>query len=252
MDVPMKTFPVQSALITGGGSGMGRALSLALCRSGIRVFVADVNLAAAEKTVQAGRAFSGQAEAFSVDVSQSTSVASLFDELRQRIESLDLLVHTAAILGRTLPLEDMRDEDWRQMMAVNLDGAFYCCREAVRWMKQYESGRIIIFSSVASLTPTPGALHYSTAKGGINMMGRTLAQEVAKYNIRVNIIAPGYIDTPMLNGLPEGFSGLILKKTPLKRLGEVEEIAALVSFLASPEADFFTGQIFSPNGGLVI
>jgi 3-oxoacyl-[acyl-carrier protein] reductase len=119
-------------------------------------------------------------------------------------------------------------------------------------MKECASGRIIIFSSVASLTPTPGALHYSTAKGAINMMGRTLAQEVAKYNIRVNIIAPGYIDTPMLNGLPEGFADIILKKTPLKRLGEVEEIAALVSFLASPEADFFTGQIFSPNGGLVI
>jgi len=248
----MKTLPVQSALITGGGSGMGRTISLALCRSGIRVFVADVNLAAADKTVLAAQGLTGQAEACEVDVSQSVSVRSLFNNLRQRAERLDLLVHTAAILGKTVSVEDLADEDWRQMMAVNLDGAFYCCRESVRWMKAYESGRIIIFSSVASLTPTPGVLHYSTAKGGINMMGRTLAQEVAKYNIRVNIIAPGYIDTPMLNGLPEGFSGFILKKTPLKRLGEVEEIAALVSFLASPEADFFTGQVFSPNGGLVI
>jgi 3-oxoacyl-[acyl-carrier protein] reductase len=252
MDVQMKTLPVQSALITGGGSGMGRTISLALCRSGIRVFVADLNLAAAEKTVLAAQGSAGQAEACEADVSQSTSVMSLFQDLRQRVERLDLLVHTAAILGRTVFVEDLQDEDWRQMMAVNLDGAFYCCREAVRWMKAYESGRIIIFSSVAALTPTPGALHYSTAKGGINMMGRTLAQEVAKYNIRVNIIAPGYVDTPMLNGLPEGFATLILKKTPLKRLGEVEEIAALVSFLASPEADFFTGQVFSPNGGLVI
>ena len=84
------------------------------------------------------------------------------------------------------------------------------------------------------------------------MLGKSLAKEAAKYNIRVNIIAPGYIHTPMLNNLPQGFSDTILKKTPLKRFGEVEEIAALVSFLASPEADFFTGQIFSPNGGLVI
>jgi len=248
----MKTLPVRSALITGGGSGMGRSISLELCRSGMRVFVADLNLAAAEKTVLAADGLSGQAEACGVDVSQSTSVVSLFNDLRQRVERLDLMVHTAAILGQTVFVEDMQDEDWRQMMAVNLDGAFYCCREAVRWMKAYASGRIILFSSVASLTPTPGALHYSTAKGGINMMGRTLAQEVAKYNIRVNIIAPGYIDTPMLNGLPEGFSDIILKKTPLKRFGEVKEIAALVSFLASREADFFTGQVFSPNGGLVI
>jgi len=248
----VKTRAVQTALITGGGSGMGRTISLELCRAGMRVFVADLNLAAAEKTVLAAQGFSGQAEACGVDVSQSTSVVSLFNDMRQRIERLDLMVHTAAILGQTVFIEDLDDDQWHRMISVNLNGAFYCCREAVRWMKTHRSGRIIIFSSVASLTPTPGALHYSTAKGGINMMGRTLAQEVAKHNIRVNMIAPGYVNTPMLDGLPEGFSDHIIKKTPLKRLAEVEEIAGLVSFLASPAADFFTGQIFSPNGGLVI
>ena len=231
---------------------MGRTVSLELCRQGIRVSVADLNLSAAEETVQAAEGLQGQAEAHTVDVSQSASVMSLFAALRQEIGRLDLLVHTAAILGETVFVEDLDDDQWSRMISVNLDGAFYCCREAVRWMKQHQSGRIILFSSVASLTPTPGALHYSTAKGGINMMGRTLAQEVAKYNIRVNMIAPGYVNTPMLDGLPNGFSHHIIKKTPLKRFGEAEEIAGLVSFLASPEADFFTGQIFSPNGGLVI
>jgi len=231
---------------------MGRATALELCRMGIRVFVADLNLAAAEKTVRDENGFQGKKEACQVDVSDSASVAALFDDLKQRIERLDLLVHTAAILGQTVFIEDVQDEQWRRMMSVNLDGAFYCCREAVRWMKLNQSGRILLFSSVASLTPTPGATPYSTAKGGINMMGKTLAQEVAKYNIRVNVIAPGYIETPMLKGLPEGFSKHILKKTPLGRFGEVEEIAALVGFLSSPAADFFTGQIFSPNGGLVI
>ena len=248
----MKTQVVQTALITGGGSGMGRTISLQLCRAGMRVFVADLDLAAAQKTAQAGHGLPGRAEARGVDVSQSTSVASLFSDLRQRTERLDLLVHTAAILGQTVSIEDLDDEQWRRMMSVNLDGAFYCCRQAVRWMKTHRSGRIVLFSSVASLTPTPGALPYSTAKGGVNMMGKTLAQEVAGYNIRVNMIAPGYVDTPMLAGLPEGFPDYILKKTPLKRFGDVEEIAGLVSFLASPAADFFTGQIFSPNGGLVI
>jgi NAD(P)-dependent dehydrogenase (short-subunit alcohol dehydrogenase family) len=211
---------------------MGRAVAQELCRCGIQVFVADVDLAAAGKTVQAAESFTGQAEAHRVDVSNSSSVESLFAGLKQRVESLDLLVHAAAILGQTVFIEQMEDQEWRQMMTVNLDGAFYCCREAVRWMKPHKTGRIILFSSVASLTPTPGAIHYSAAKGGINVLGKSLAKEVAKYNIRVNIIAPGYIDTPMLNGLPQGFSDTILKKTPLKRFGEVEEIAALVSFLA--------------------
>jgi NAD(P)-dependent dehydrogenase (short-subunit alcohol dehydrogenase family) len=231
---------------------MGQAVAIELSRRGIQVFVADVNLAAAEETVQAFVETKGLAEAFSVDISHSESVSSLFRKLRERVQRLDLMVHTAAILGRTAFVEDLNDEEWRRMMAVNVDGTFFCCREAVRWMKEHQTGRIILFSSVASLIPTPGALHYSSAKGAVNMLGKTLAQEVARHNIRVNVIASGYIRTPMLEGLPEGFEDYILKRIPLKRLGEVEEIAALVSFLASPEADFFTGQVISPNGGLVI
>jgi len=248
----MKTRTVETALIVGGGSGMGQAAAFKLSRQGIRVFVADLDLSAAEETSGKASGMRGQSEAFSVDVSSSESIGSLFRKLQDRVERLDLLVHTAGILGRTVSVEDMKDEEWRQMVSINLDGVFFCCREAVRWMKGQQGGRIILFSSVASLTPTPGALHYSATKGAINMLGKTLAQEVAKYNIRVNVIAPGYIETPMLQGLPEGFSDYILKRTPLRRLGEAEEIAGLVSFLASPEADFFTGQVFSPNGGLVI
>jgi len=247
---PVKTRPAKTALITGGGSGMGRAVVLRLCRLGVRVFVADLNLAAAEETVQLADDL--QARAYAVDVSRSNSVTALFNDLKQQMERLDLLVHTAAVLGQTVFAEDLEDEAWRRMMSVNLDGAFYCCREAVRWMKIHQTGRIILFSSVASITPTPGALHYSVAKAGVNTLAKTLAKEVAQHNIRVNVVAPGYIRTPMLEGLPQGFEDYILKKTPLKRFGEVEEIAGLVSFLASPEADFFTGQVFSPNGGLVI
>lgn len=231
---------------------MGRAAAEELCRLGIQVLIADVDRAAAEEAVRAVQEAGGRGEAFMVDISWSESVASLFKTLRERVERLDLMVHTAAILGRTASIEELDDEEWRRMMAVNLDGAFYCCREAVCWMKAHQTGRIILFSSVASLTPSPGALHYSVSKGGINMLGKTLASEVAKHNIRVNVIAPGYIKTPMLKGLPEGFADYVLKRTPLRRLGEVQEIARLVSFLASPEADFFTGQVISPNGGFVI
>jgi NAD(P)-dependent dehydrogenase (short-subunit alcohol dehydrogenase family) len=119
-------------------------------------------------------------------------------------------------------------------------------------MKENKTGRIVLFSSVASLIPTPGAIHYSTVKGAVNMFGKTLALEAAKYNIRVNVIAPGYINTPMLEYLPAGFQEHIIKKTPLKRFGEPAEVASFVAYLASEEADFITGQVISINGGLVI
>ncbi len=248
----MRTRAVETALITGGGSGMGRAAAAALTRSGVRVFVADLDLDAALASADAASLEGQKAEALAVDVADSRSVAALFDELKGRAAALDLLIHTAAVMGPTAFIEEVSDDDWRRMMSVTLDGAFFCAREAVRWMKETGGGRIVLFSSVASLRPTPGALPYSAAKGGVNMMVKTLAAEAAKHNIRVNAVAPGYIDTPMLKSLPEGFEAYVLKRTPLKRLGNADEVAALVSFLASPGADFFTGQILSPNGGLVI
>jgi 3-oxoacyl-[acyl-carrier protein] reductase len=248
----MKTMKTQTALITGGGSGMGRAIAETLAKQAIHVLVADINKAAADETVRLIRAEEGQADAFSVDVSCSKSVAELFCRLRQKIQRLDMLVHTAAILGGTVFLEDMSDEEWQKMIDINLSGTYFCTRETVRWMKENNTGRILLFSSVASLIPTPGAIHYSAAKSAVNMFGKTLALEAVKYNIRVNVLAPGYIDTPMLQNLPNGFREHIIKKTPLKRLGEPEEVASFIAYLASDEADFITGQVISVNGGLVI
>jgi NAD(P)-dependent dehydrogenase (short-subunit alcohol dehydrogenase family) len=248
----MRTRRVETVLITGGGSGMGRAAAERLGREGCKVLVADLNRdtarEAADLIIDAG----GRAAGFRVDVADPSSVAELFDKVREETERLDMLVHTAAILGDTVALDEMADEEWRRMMAVNLDGAFYCCRAALSWMKETGGGRILLFSSVAALTPTPGAIHYSAAKGAVNMLARSLALEAAAHNVRVNALAPGYIETPMLDGLPRGFGDYIIKKTPLKRLGRPNEVAGLVSFLASEEADFITGQIISPNGGLVI
>jgi NAD(P)-dependent dehydrogenase (short-subunit alcohol dehydrogenase family) len=242
----------KNALIIGGGSGMGRATAEALLQQGYRLHLADLAIDACQAWAASLGPDAGRVRIYHVDIAGSASVAALFSELKEGCDQLDLMVHAAAILGNTAFIEDLDDEEWRQMIRVNLDGVFFCCREAVRWMKAYRSGRIILFSSVASLTPTPGALHYSAAKGGVNMLGKTLAKEVAKYNIQVNIIAPGYIETPMLANMPDGFLDHILKKTPQGRLGTPEEIAALVSYLASDAAGFFTGQVFSPNGGLVI
>lgn len=243
---------METILVVGGGSGMGRAAALRLARPGRVIWVADLDPAAAQATARAVAEAGGQAQGLQVDVADSASVAALFAGLRELGPRLDLLVHSAGILGDTAFIEDVSDAAWRRMLAVNLDGVFYCCREAVRWMRLTGGGRILLFSSVAALTPSPGALAYSAAKGAVNMLGRTLAAEAAKYDIRVNVIAPGYVETPMLGGLPGGFAEHIKRKTPLRRLGREEEVAALVEFMASPEADFFTGQVISPNGGLVI
>lgn len=243
---------LKTALIIGGGSGMGRAAAQELHRTGFQIHVADLSLESCRQWIKTLEPDDEPVNAYAVDISRSSSVAALFASLRDRIPRLDLLVHAAAILGKTTFIENLSDDEWRQMMAVNLDGAFFCCRETVRWMKEQTSGRIILFSSVAAMTPTPGAIHYSAAKGGLTMLGKTLAKEVARHNIQVNIIAPGYIETPMLASMPDGFLDHIIKKTPQGRLGTTAEIAALVSFLASEQAGFFTGQVFSPNGGLVI
>ncbi|MEW6375261.1 MAG: SDR family NAD(P)-dependent oxidoreductase [Thermodesulfobacteriota bacterium] len=248
----MQTQETKTALITGGASGIGKAIARRISQSNVRAFIADINISQTRGVVDEITRMSGEAKVFRVDISDSTMVNDLFKELRKETERLDLLVNAAAILDQTTFIEEMTDDQWRQMISINLDGTFYCCREAVRWMKEQQTGRIINFSSVAGLTPTPGALHYSVAKGAIIQLTRTLAREVARYNIRVNAIAPGYIQTPMLDKMEDKFKEFILKNTPLKRFGTVEEIASLVAFLATPEADFFTGQVFSPNGGLVI
>jgi NAD(P)-dependent dehydrogenase (short-subunit alcohol dehydrogenase family) len=245
----LKTKKIKSALIIGAASGMGNAIALQLLSEKINVHVADLKIDAFKNLSENKLE---KSYIYKVDVTKSESVTNMFDTLKKNIKSLDLMIYTAGILGESQLMENINDDEWARVIAVNLTGMFYCCRETVKLMKKNRSGRIILFSSVASLTPTPGAIHYSVSKGGVNMFGKTLAKEVAKYNIRVNIIAPGYIKTPMLEKLPNGFSERIIKKTPLKRMGDVKEIASLISYLITPSADFFTGQIFSPNGGLVI
>lgn len=245
-------YACRRALVVGGGSGIGRAVAELLGQKGVTVAVADVAEDRASHVARGIGQRGGTASAHRVDVSDVRAVARLFAALRGQWTALDLLVNCFGILGETAFIEDLEDAAWDRMLAVNLTGVFYCCREGVRWMKEHHGGRIVNFGSVAALMPTPGALHYSTSKAGVVQLSKTLAREVARYNIRVNVVAPGYVETPMLEAMNEDFRQQILRRTPLKRFASPEEIAALVHYLACPEADFFTGQVLSPNGGLVI
>jgi len=245
-------YRCETALVVGAASGIGRAASLRLAKEGVRLFLADLARDCVADVAKDVRDAGGLAEAFAVDASSSSSVSDLFAALRQQAERLDLVVNSFGWLDETTFIEDLTDTQWDRMVGTNLSGVFYCCREAVRWMKEHGSGRLVNLSSVAALMPTPGALHYSASKGGVVQLTKTLAAEIARYGLRANVVAPGYVKTPMLEKMDEGFLEHIQRRTPLRRFADPEEIAGLIAFLASPEADYLVGQVLSPNGGLVI
>ena len=265
------------ALVTGAGSGIGRAIALRFAEEGAHVVVNDLTLAAAEETVAAlGK---GRGQAIAADVADSAQVRAMFARVERDLGRLDVLVNIAGI-GQTSREEgdrlarvaearvgeamaghvethwdvtvNMSDETWRRMLAVHLDGTFFCTRAALRLMSRVNRGAIVNLSSVAALAGLDTVPHYSAAKGGILSFTRAVAREVGSRGIRVNAICPGYIATPMTAGVTPIMQKVILSRTPLGRWGEPEEVAATALFLASDDSSFYTGQWLSPNGGLII
>ena len=270
------------ALVTGAGSGIGRAIALRFAQEGARVIVNDVKQETAQETVDAIASGSEAARgcALAADVADSGQVRRMFAEVDREFGALDILVNNAGIAegapgdrekirarseARRDELmgggpvtthwdltQDMSDEAWHRMIGVHLNGTFFCTREALRLMARRNRGAIINMSSVAALMGLETSPHYSAAKGGILAFTRAVSREVASRGIRVNAICPGYIDTPMTRPMSPVAQRLIIARTPLGRWGEPEEIAATAAFLASDDASYFTGQWLSPNGGLFI
>ena len=268
------------ALVTGGGSGIGRAIALTFAEEGARVVVNDVRRAAADETLAAMGPAGARGHAIEADVADSGQVKAMFAEIERELGGLDVLVNNAGI-AETSPGErerlrqigearmrellsgqgiqthwdvtqEMTDAQWTRMLAVHLNGTFFCTREALRLMARRNRGAIINMSSVAALMGLEAAPHYSAAKGGILAFTRAVSREVASRGIRVNAICPGYIDTPMTKPMSPIMQRLLIARTPLGRWGEPEEIAATALFLASDDSSYFTGQWLSPNGGLFI
>jgi 3-oxoacyl-[acyl-carrier protein] reductase len=270
------------ALVTGAGSGIGRAIALRFAQEGARVIVNDVKQETAQETVDviASGSEAARGRALAADVADSEQVRRMFAEVDREFGALDILVNNAGIAeaapgdrekirtrseARMSELmgggpvtthwdltQEMSDEAWRRMMGVHLDGTFFCTREALRLMARRNRGAIINMSSVAALMGLDATPHYSAAKGGILAFTRALAREVASRGIRVNAICPGYIDTPMTQPISPLVQRVILSRTPMNRMGAPEEIAATALFLASDDGSYFTGQWLSPNGGLHI
>lgn len=238
------------AVVTGGGSGLGRAIALRFAEEGARVVIAELNEINGEETVRLLHAKGAEAFDVPTDVSKSEEVASLFKALDDRGWPVDILVNNAGNAGQLTPAHEMTDEAWDSIIQVHLNGTFYCTREAIRRMLPRGTGVIINIGSVAGLRGLPGAASYTAAKGAVISMTKGVAQEYAAHGIRVNCIAPGWVETPILEHIPDAMRPMMVGMTPLGRIGQPDEIAGVALFLASDDSSFMVGQTVSPNGGL--
>lgn len=241
------------ALITGSGSGMGRTDALALASQGAKVILTGRREANCDAVAEEISSQGGESYAYAMDVSEKEQVDAVFGKVVKRFGRLDILVNNAGIF-RPKPALEITEEEWDEMLDINLKGQFLCAQRAAREMKKNNWGRIINISSIASGGAGigfAGAAHYTASKGGILGMTETLADEWAPYGITVNAIAPGAIDTPMVDSAHMSKQAMeaTLAHIPVKRLGKPEEVSAAVVFLASEEASYITGATLYVDGG---
>lgn len=254
------------AVVTGAGSGIGRGVAHRLAGEGAVVVALDIDGDAARATVDALPGHRHLAAA--ADVANSADVDAVFATTRDVFGRVDVVVCNAAVNrtpgdGRDRKDErlrngehpdhviDMSDDGWGRMIAVNLTGAFYCCRAALRSMNERNRGSIVCVSSIAAQSGT-GPVHYTAAKAGIIGLVRSLALEVSSRNIRINAVCPGSIDTPMMQSVPAELMDGLTARIPLHRIGTTDDIAAAIAYLASDEASYITGAVLPVNGGLFI
>jgi 3-oxoacyl-[acyl-carrier protein] reductase len=246
------------AVVTGGASGIGRSICERFSREGAHVAVLDVD---AGRAGAIAGALAGDAMIASVDVADPLAVTNAFEAVDDRFGRVDVLVNCAGVaavdpapgeapLDPALPIA-VTDGQWARMLAVHLNGTFYCTRAAVRRMCGTGGGSVVNIASVAGLSGG-GMVHYSAAKAGILGFTRSVAQQAGPFGVRVNAVCPGLVDTPMTRAVTSQAKEHVIARTPLRRSGEPEDIANAVLWLASDESSFMTGQWLSPNGGLLM
>ncbi|MEN3185443.1 MAG: glucose 1-dehydrogenase [Atribacterota bacterium] len=241
------------AIVTGGAQGLGREMSLALAEAGASVVVADVNLEKAKDVAQEIGTFGMQSLIIQVDVTKQDQVEAMVQKTVDTFGKIDILVASAGV-GQWVKAEDMSLEDWNRVISINLTGVFLCCQAVGREMIKRKKGSIITISSmsgIAANVPQPQS-HYNASKGAVIMLTKSLAMEWAPYNVRVNTIAPGYMETKLVEDLllqyPE-YAKLWRELTPMKRLGRPEEIKGPCVFLASNASSYMTGSVLVMDGG---
>ncbi len=241
----------KTALVTGGGRGIGREIALRLAQAGCSVAVSDIDSATAQSTAKELEALGVRSMAIQANVANGVEVETMFKNFTSVLGNLDILVNNAGITRDGL-LVRMKEVDWDLVLQVNLKSAFLCCKEAARSMMKARSGKIINIASVVGITGNFGQANYSASKAGLIGLTKTVARELAARSVTVNAIAPGFIKTAMTDKLSDAEKEKLMVNIPMQKLGTAADVANAVLFLASPLADYITGQVLTVDGGLVM
>jgi len=239
----------QIALVTGASRGIGRAIALELGGRGATVVGADINEAAAAEIQKALDEAGIKGCGVVLNVTDGAAIDAVVGDIEKRFGAVSILVNNAGITRDNLSMR-MKDEEWDAVIETNLKAVFRMSRAVMRGMMKARGGRIVNISSVVGSSGNAGQANYAAAKAGVAGMSRSLGQELGSRNITVNCVAPGFIDTPMTRALSEEQRAALMQKIPLGRLGQAEDVAKAVAFLAGPEAAYITGATIHVNGGM--
>jgi len=239
----------KKAIVTGAAQGIGRTIALQLAHQGADVVVTDINREGLAPVVAEIQALGRSAHGIAMDVSNLAQCEGMVKEAVQAMGRIDILVNNAGITRDTLLLR-MKEEQWDQVIQVNVKGTFNCTKAVIRTMFKQKYGRIIQISSVTGAMGNPGQANYSASKAAVIGFAKAVAREYAHSGITVNAVAPGFIQTAMTDAIPEKEREAMISQIPAKKLGTPEDVAAAVSFLASDESAYITGQVIHVNGGL--
>jgi 3-oxoacyl-[acyl-carrier protein] reductase len=243
--MPFFSLENQTAIVTGGATGIGEAIAQRLAKAGATVVIADINLDAAEATA---KTISG-AIALKVDITDPASTDAATAEIMKRTGRIDVLVNNAGIAGKAAPITEQTLDDWHKCIAVNMDGVFNFVKSVLPHMKEKQYGRIVSIASIAGKEGNPNMVAYSATKAAVIGFTKSIGKEVATQGITVNAVAPAVVQTKILDQLTPEQVGYMTAKIPMGRTGKPDEIAAVVHFLASPDSSFVTGQCYDASGG---
>jgi len=239
------------ALVTGAGRGIGQAVAVGLAKAGADIACISRTEANARKVGENVRELGRKAQSYAVDVSKAGEVTAVVDKILAEFGRVDVLVNNAGVTRDGL-LMRMPDEDWQTVLDTNLAGAFHFTRALSRSMIKQRAGRIINIASIVGITGNAGQANYAASKAGLIGFTKSIAREFASRSITCNAVAPGFIETDMTRALKEEMRQQLLERIPLQRFGKPEDVAGVVLFLASPAADYITGQVLTVDGGAVM